>query len=200
MALVASPMPSLSAYTDSLRTPFRGDDDFLVDRLVASCATAFIRAPLSSYGRELQPYSFDDTPLVQKAHPVASTKRVSAAAKGVNMQQKKVKGSTPAAGTKRGSSSASMPASPPKAQVDQKRTKPASKAPVVATKSVRAELTPIKWAGPGFCNSPLPEALPMPTFGLRRDEAADAAAAGTSPTHANIQATNDLKRHLNLII
>lgn len=128
--------------------PFVGDHDNMVDRLIEACAAANHHTNFMPFERTLVPVSHDwlDAPVrtVPKREGTPNKER------NRRKTKKSRAGSPPTGGHNRAS-------------------------PQSSGRGAREDATPLpskQWAGPGYVNSPKPEALPLPPASLLRKASA----------------------------
>jgi hypothetical protein len=165
---------------------FMGDDESLVDRLIASCEAHKTFTPtqlLPGFGRDLVPYygegEFEASVSVHKTRPAKQQVVVSGPTKG----QKRGQGERPAGKRSPDKSRArhdspSVPTAadasvarsltptrdvePPRGRPSKADKRPHTAVPPAQALSRKASLVEKQWAGPCYHASPEPESLPMP--------------------------------------
>lgn len=179
--------PALMAMDLMHHGTFAGDEDNMVDRLIASCEAKLEKPQLPGFGRELVPYFSGD----ELAEGLASAKNVKAdpshkrhasqKSPGRNARKsarKSLDTRTADSSSDGGNSSDSgkLRSRNKAAKLSNSVVVPAARAQSTVPKKLGSPPSPntfIKplseaksWAGPGFCNSPTPECLPLPTTTL----------------------------------
>lgn len=149
---------------------FRGEGDLMVDALVAASQAAYVNPnggqPMPGYGRDLVPF-FDDDGNEAGGARDATAPAAPAASKKTRRKQphKKVVPPPKAVLTKNGMTYVQQVPNPQLAAAAKPAAKAASAAGVPKGQ---------RWAGPGFSNSPAPDALPVPVFARGKAPAAPA--------------------------
>ena len=148
---------------------FRGEGDLMVDALVAASQAAYVNPnggqPMPGYGRDLVPFFDDDGNEAGGARDATAPAAPAASKKTRRRPHKKVVPPPKAMLTKNGMTYVQQVPNPQLAAAAKPAAKAASAAGVPKGQ---------RWAGPGFSNSPAPDALPVPVFARGKAPAAPA--------------------------
>lgn len=131
----------------------------LFEALLASCQKPTATTIAPGFGRELTPY-FAPEDFTAPARKAAGTRSAGSSPK--RAQRKAAAQAAAAAAAAAATVAAAKKANKKPASV------PAKATPKAQVKTVQYALaaTPTSWAGPGFCLSPTPDQLPLPTTAL----------------------------------